>query len=98
VLHFCVLSSLFLLLLLLFAAAISMTFLTGNGALVKLLKGGLDDDDEGMLLIAAQAKLKLNKQHRNFKWFYNQLNWDGYIEMLRHTGGFQTWYHMIEDS
>jgi hypothetical protein len=74
-----------------------MSFRTSGGALAKLIKGGLDDDEEAMFMIA-QSMCASNKQERMVKWYHERLDWDGHVEKLRHTGGFGSRYHMTEKS
>ena len=63
--------------------------------LKKLQKRGDDDDEDA---IAFYHSLVTSKQTRRPKWRFERIDWDEHLQMLRHTRGFQSRYHMTESS
>ena len=55
----------------------------------------IDDDDEDELHFAL---LVSGQKQRRVKWKHQRIDWDIHLKMLRHTGGFQSRYHMTEST
>eukprot|EP00978_Attheya_sp_CCMP212_P033435 scaffold134925_cov24-Attheya_sp.AAC.1 len=50
------------------------------------------------MYMIAQSMIGSNKAERRIKWYHERLDWNGHVEKLRHTGGFESRYHMTEKS
>jgi hypothetical protein len=59
--------------------------------------GVIDDDDDDLAAIAQWVELE-GIQSRKPKYRYRRIDWSRHLQMLRATDGFQTRYHMQEES
>jgi hypothetical protein len=60
--------------------------------------GGVIDDDDEDLPVIVQWLQQHQTQERSAKYRHHRIKWSEHLEMLQSTNGFQTRYHMTEES
>ena len=55
----------------------------------------LDDEEEEAFVLRMRT---CRRKRRQVKWRHERIDWNKHVEMLHHTCGFETRYHMTEPS
>ena len=68
----------------------------GNSALEALIEQDMEEEEDEFLVI--REFFEANKRKRLWKWRHGRLNWEGHLEQERHTGRFDSKYHLPEEN